>query len=61
MTFHNYRDFLVYNYKALVTDGRVEQIVTMVKEQPKGPAFDFGGNTKEGQYIYIFFLKLRLS
>lgn len=49
MRFDNYREFLLYVYNSLMSEGKIEEIVQDVKQQPKGPAFDFDKNTQEGQ------------
>ena len=37
----------------MVAEGKVEEIVQMVKSQPKGKPFDFELNTQEGRYFLV--------
>ena len=52
MSFDNYREFLLYVYNTLVSEGKIDEMIEWVKNQPKGPAFDFDRNTEEGMYFY---------
>ena len=53
VSFENYKEFLLYTYNSIVAEGRLEEIIKTVREQPKGPAFNFDGNTQEGKWFHF--------
>ena len=53
IAFDNYKDFLVYVYNDLETQGKWNEIIEMVKNKPKGQPFDFKYATQEGTRVNI--------
>ena len=61
MHFDNYKEFLLYCLNSMVAEGKVDEILELVKSQPKGKAFNFEMNTQEGIVLLLFkFLLLKL-
>ena len=42
-------------FNSLVAEGKVEEILALIKSQPKGQVFNFEENTQEGMHIFIIF------
>ena len=47
--FDNYREFLLYTFNSMIAEGKVQDILDMVKAQPKGKSFNFDLNMQEGR------------
>ena len=44
----NYLELLKYTYNSLHANGKIVEVVEMIKAQKRKEAFDFEGNTVEG-------------
>ena len=53
IAFDNYREFLLYMFNSLVADGKIDEILGLIKSQPKGKVFNFESNTQEGMYFFV--------
>ena len=49
IAFDNYVDFLKFVYTMTKSEGKVDEIIHMIKTTPKGRPFDFEYNTQEGK------------
>ena len=49
MHFDNYKEFLLYTLNSMIAEGKIQEILDMVKSQPKGKSFNFDLNTQEGR------------
>ena len=51
LTFDNYQQYLKYTYNDAHENGRIVEIIEMVKTQPRNIPFDFEFNTVDGKEI----------
>ena len=49
MTFDNYQDFLKYTYNSLHAEGKIVEVIELVKSQTKEKPFDYDYCTVEGR------------
>ena len=49
MQFDDYKECLHYIYNSLRASGKLDEIIDIVKTQPKTKPFDFSYNTQEGK------------
>ena len=56
MTFDSYQEFLKFTYNSLHAEGKIVEVIELVKSQAKGKPFDYEYCTVEGGYFYIFIL-----
>ena len=59
MTFDNYQEFLKYTYNSLHAEGKIVEVIELVKSQSKGKPFDYDYCTVEGMCSYIYELVIQ--
>ena len=50
VTFDNYQEFLKYTYNSLHAEGKIVEVIELVKGKP----FDYDYCTVEGRYNFLF-------
>ena len=56
IAFDNYVDFLKFVYNMIKIEGKIDEIIVMIKTTPKGRPFNFQYNTQEGKISHAMLL-----